>query len=406
MPPLVVKLHKAQSDFRHSPALYRGFVGGRGSGKTWVGAYDLIRRAKRGRTYLVGSPTGVVMGDTTYPTFKARAVEMGVWDASRVRVSPYPTVELTTGATVRFRTAEDPERMRGPNLSGVWLDEASLMHQDAFTISIAALREEGEQGWLSATFTPKGPFHWTYDTFARGRPDTALFRSRTGENPFNPPGFEATLAKQYGPTYARQELGGEFVETEGAEWPAAWFPEEHFAPWWPADGLQLRVVALDPSKGKKTDEGDYSAFVALARDRAGRLWVEADLARRPTTQIVADGCRLFARFAAETGGPLDGFGCEADQFQELLADQFVTATRAVPVPLYKMLTGGVPKEVRIRRLTPYLSQGLFRWRDTPGTRLLVQQLQTFPVGDHDDGPDALEYALRLAIRLWNGKRGR
>jgi hypothetical protein len=34
----------------------------------------------------------------------------------------------------------------------------------------------------------------------------------------------------------------------------------------------------------------------------------------------------------------------------------------------------------------------------------VQQLQDFPLGDHDDGPEALEQALRLMIVLWNGRQ--
>jgi hypothetical protein len=34
---------------------------------------------------------------------------------------------------------------------------------------------------------------------------------------------------------------------------------------------------------------------------------------------------------------------------------------------------------------------------------LIQQMKDFPVGDHDDGPDALEMALRLMIELWNGR---
>lgn len=404
-----VRLHRAQHEFRHSPALYRGFVGGRGSGKSWAGAYDLVRRARPGRTYLVGSPTGVLLGDTTFPTLRAIATDLGVWGGCKMTPYPSATLLLDGGdAAVRFRTAEDPERMRGPNLSGVWLDEASLMPEEAYTVVIACLREAGVQGWLSASFTPKGPHHWTYDVFGTGRPDTALFRARTGENPFNPPGFEATLARQYGPAFARQELGGEFVETEGAEWPAAWFPEALWFRAWPAEGLNLRVVALDPSKGRG-EHGDYSAFVLVARDRAGLLWVEADLDnRRPTTGIVADGLALARRFEAETNGTLDGFGCESDSFQELLADQFVAQSRAagIQIPLYKVTTENKPKEERIRRLTPYLSSGLFRFRDTPGTRLLVQQLRTFPVGTHDDGPDALEYALRLAVKLWNGRHAR
>jgi predicted phage terminase large subunit-like protein len=58
--------------------------------------------------------------------------------------------------------------------------------------------------------------------------------------------------------------------------------------------------------------------------------------------------------------------------------------------------------VRIRRLTPYLSRGNFRWRNTPGTQWLVRQAREFPVGEHDDAIDALEQALRLAIDLSYG----
>jgi len=192
----------------------------------------------------------------------------------------------------------------------------------------------------------------------------------------------------------------------GTEWDAACFPNSiWFDDWPPADDLQLLVIALDPSKGKDAAHGDYSALVALARDRAGGLWVEADLARRPTPRIVTDGIEFARRVQEETGLDLEGFGCESDQFQELLADEFVRQTRAAgfALPMYKMLTGNVPKEVRIRRLSADVTRKNIRFRATPGTRMLVRQLQEFPVADFDDGPDALEYARRLAVRLWNGK---
>jgi hypothetical protein len=31
----------------------------------------------------------------------------------------------------------------------------------------------------------------------------------------------------------------------------------------------------------------------------------------------------------------------------------------------------------------------------------VDQLRDFPVGTHDDGPDALEMAIRLAEEVWH-----
>jgi predicted phage terminase large subunit-like protein len=60
----------------------------------------------------------------------------------------------------------------------------------------------------------------------------------------------------------------------------------------------------------------------------------------------------------------------------------------------------VPKPVRIRRLTPLLARGRLRFKaDSPGARLLVRQLRDFPNADHDDGPDALEMAVRLAMMM-------
>jgi hypothetical protein len=53
--------------------------------------------------------------------------------------------------------------------------------------------------------------------------------------------------------------------------------------------------------------------------------------------------------------------------------------------------------MRIRRLGSYLSKRQLRFLAcSPSTRLLVEQLRDFPCGAHDDGPDALEMAIRLA----------
>ncbi|HEY4759682.1 MAG TPA: hypothetical protein VIH42_03800, partial [Thermoguttaceae bacterium] len=57
-----------------------------------------------------------------------------------------------------------------------------------------------------------------------------------------------------------------------------------------------------------------------------------------------------------------------------------------------------------RRLGPYLSSRHMRFKNgSPGTRLLVEQLKEFPIGDYDDGPDAAEMALRLAAELLAGR---
>jgi len=185
------------------------------------------------------------------------------------------------------------------------------------------------------------------------------------------------------------------VNPDECEWPESYFDETIWFDLWP-EHLTIKTMALDPSKGSDARRGDYSALVMLGVDRQGMLFVEADLARRPTPQIVADGVERFARFRP------DLFGVETNQFQDLLAGQFeeefgrqgLLGTRPWPID------NRVNKLVRIRRLGPYLASRRLRFKsDSPGTRLLVEQLKEFPVGDHDDGPDSLEMAIRLAAEM-------
>lgn len=176
------------------------------------------------------------------------------------------------------------------------------------------------------------------------------------------------------------------------EWPPAYFSDAIWFDSWPAHA-QVRVITLDPSTGSDARRGDYSAFILLAVDVESRLFVEADLARRPTPEIVADGVELCRRFRP------DVLGIEANQFQQLLGEQFAAElARQGLVHLAPLgIDNRVNKQTRIRRLGPLLATGRLRFHATsPGTRKLVEQLQEFPVADHDDGPDALEMAVRLA----------
>ncbi|MGD0899223.1 MAG: hypothetical protein ABR915_15410 [Thermoguttaceae bacterium] len=205
-----------------------------------------------------------------------------------------------------------------------------------------------------------------------------------------------------GRTAFEREKQNSPINSDLCEWPETYLDACGEFDEWPA-GLVVKTMALDPSKGADSHRGDYSALVMLGADRQGTVYVEANLARRPTPQIVADGVELYRRFRP------DVFGVEANQFQDLLAAQFETEFRnqgllgARPWPLENRTN----KQVRIRRLGPYLATHRLRFKArSPGTALLVEQLRQFPIGDHDDGPDALEMALRLAAELLAGRNAR
>lgn len=206
---------------------------------------------------------------------------------------------------------------------------------------------------------------------------------------------------EIGHTAFEREKQGSPVNPEFCEWPDTYFGEHIWFDQWPAD-LTVRTIALDPSKGRDAARGDYSAYVLVGIDSRGVMYVEADIDRRPTPEMVAAGVELCRRF-----GP-DAFGVEANQFQELLCGEFATefARQGIGHIIPAAIHNHTNKLLRIRRLGPRLSRRTLRFlASSPATRLLVDQLRDFPAGAHDDGPDALEMALRLAENVWQSRGG-
>ena len=164
---------------------------------------------------------------------------------------------------------------------------------------------------------------------------------------------------------------------------------------WPA--------AQDPGPGPVQGQGCPQRGL-LGLDQAGAGFVHGPVLRGRS----AAASDAAARGRWRGDGPQfqpHAFAIEVNQFQQLLAAEFTRVAEAqqVLLPLVE-LDNQVNKQVRIRRLGTYLSQRQLRFKSrSAGTALLVQQLQDFPVGDHDDGPDALEQALRVLTDLWNGR---
>jgi len=203
------------------------------------------------------------------------------------------------------------------------------------------------------------------------------------------------MRAESGRTAFEREKQNSPVNPDYCEWPESYFDGSIWFDDWPS-GHVVRTMALDPSKGRDTNRGDYSACVLLQYAEDGTIFVDADLARRPVPEIVESCVEHYKTFRP------DVFGVEINQFQELLCDQFVQtfAREKLPHVVPFPINNNVSKLVRIRRLGRLLAGKKLRFKNgSPPVRLLVEQLKTFPVGDHDDGPDALEMAVRLAEML-------
>jgi hypothetical protein len=194
-----------QGEFLRSPTKFRAFVGGVGSGKTWAGALSVLRMPGGSRG-LVIAPTYPMLRDASLHTFRelARPVIATHHETTM-------TTTLTNGTEILWRSADDPDRLRGPNLGWAWLDEAALMPQLVWDIVLGRLRREPGKAWI--TTTPRGQLNWVYEQFIKlGTHDFHITRCSTEQNTFLPPDFVQTLNARYRGQFQAQEVGGEFVD--------------------------------------------------------------------------------------------------------------------------------------------------------------------------------------------------
>lgn len=157
-------------------------------------------------TGMVVAPTYPMLRDATLRTFLELARRGGVLsDFNKAEM----IATLIDGKRVLFRSADDPDRLRGPNLGWFYLDEAALMSAEAWPIMIGRLRERPGRAW--ATSTPRG-FNWLHAVFVKGGEDYDVIKSSTRDNVYLPTGFLQSLERSYDAEWLAQEVEGDWVD--------------------------------------------------------------------------------------------------------------------------------------------------------------------------------------------------
>lgn len=156
------------------------------------------------------------------------------------------------------------------------------------------------------------------------------------------------------------------------------------------------VVAgfLDPSL-ESGGSADYKAVVTVGWAREEMVFYVLDAFIQKTTLEQT----LRAIFNRHREWPYQLFGVEDNLFQRLLLKEFDIVGRELGVALpVKGVTHRLAKETRVVSLAPLLERGKIRFiRGHSDQERLIEQLLYFPSRSlHDDGPDALEGAVRLA----------
>lgn len=230
------ELNVPQAQFLALPHKFRAFVGGFGSGKTWVGGSSQCKHFWEHPGVHVGyfAPTYAQIRDIYYPTFEEVAHQWGfrsMVNQANHEIHVYRGAEYR--GTIICRSLEKPETIIGFKIARGLMDELDVMKLQKAQLSwrkaIARLRLkfDGLNG-LDVTTTPEG-YKFVYQQWVkavREKPSLAplygMVQASTFENEANlPEDYISSLRESYPPQLIEAYLLGRFVNlNSGSVYPS------------------------------------------------------------------------------------------------------------------------------------------------------------------------------------------
>jgi phage terminase large subunit-like protein len=330
-------------------------LAGRGFGKTRTGAEWVrseVESNRRSRIALV-APTAadardvMVEGESgilaiSPPWFRP------IYEPSKRRIT-WPN-----GAIATVFTADEPERLRGPQHDGAWCDEpASWRYPDAWDMLQFGLRL-GDDPRVVVTGTPK-PVKLIRDLRDRERNGEGVIitRGSTYDNAANlaQPFLDAIKAKYEGTRLGRQELYAEVLDdVPGALWTRGMLEKTRVKV---APDMARVCVAVDPSGGH-TEDNDEQGIVVAGLGVDGHGYTLADL----TCRMTPDGWGRRA-VQAYVDYKADVLVYEVNYGGDMCEHVLMTAAKALGVRHInaKMLRASRGKVVRAEPVAALFEQG-------------------------------------------------
>ena len=241
------------------------FMAGRGAGKTRTAAETLGRWAQdqAGTRWLVSAPT---YGDLTGTCFEGDSGLLNVIPHQLVQKYNSSDVELTlkNGSLIKGISAEKPERFRGPQFHGGWLDEFAAWQyaQEAYDMLMFGMRL-GDRPRIIVSTTPR-PTPTVRSMIANEGKDVVITRASTYANLQNlAPTFRDQILKYEGTALGRQEIHAEVLDAEEQgvikrSWWKLWPANK------PLPAFEIVVMSLDTgyteeTRNEKTGDTDPTA---------------------------------------------------------------------------------------------------------------------------------------------------
>lgn len=358
-------------------------VAGRGFGKTrtaaeWLAEQMVTRPMTR---WAVVSPT---FGDGRDVCMEGESGLLSVLDQSVRSYNRTSTeVVLKNGSRARVYPAITPDRLRGPQFHGAWLDEpASFRYGMTVWETLQPALRLGNTPKIVVTGTPAPvPLMRLFMGMVDG--DTVhLTRGRTYDNADNlPPLLLDQLRRRYeGTRIGRQELEGELLEdVEGALWTYEMatrmrgdVPEE----------MDRIVVSIDPASTAKESSNETGIIVAGRADNRAYILEDCTLKASPL-DWAAKAVAAYHRWEA------DAIVVETNQGGDMIASTIRTVDSKIRIKEVHATRG---KAIRAEPIVSLYEQsrvthcGIFR-------ELEDQMCSWVPTMESPDRLDALVWAL-------------
>ena len=364
-------------------------MAGRGYGKTRTGAEFIRQEIQSGRMKRVAL-IGATASDVRDVMVEGESGLLACCERAGVRATYNPSrrrVQFANGALAYTYSADEPNRLRGPQHDGAWGDEiGAWRYSEAWDQLMFGLRL-GTDPRAIATTTPR-PVKLVRDLLAQeAKGNVAVTRGSTYDNRANlaEAFFSQVITKYEGTTLGRQELMGELVEDiDGALWSRSLI--HHVGPDEVPD-LKKIVVAVDPATtfGEGSDETGI-CVAGIAHD--GMVYVlDAFGLRVSPGEWARMAIGLYRQRQA------DRIVAESNQGGEMVRGTIVNALREGEMrPRIELIHASRGKQVRAEPVVALYEQGKVRHVGSFAT--LEDQMCAFPVAvDHDDQVDALVHAV-------------
>lgn len=302
-------------------------------------------------------------------------------------------LEFPSGSIGTIFTADEPDRLRGPQHTKLWADElAAWRYPEAWDMALLGLRL-GDSPQAIITTTPK-PTALIRELRDRSRLETdplgrvVLTQGSTYDNAANlSPAFLSEIVQRYeGTRMGRQELHAEILEEiEGALWTGAMIEGGRVRE---APALVRRVLAVDPATTHGPDSDETGITVAGKGEDGGYYVLEAE-GLRATPEVW--GSRVLHLYDLHGA---DMIVAETNQGGEMVAAvlRAVCSRTSREVPRITTVHAKKGKVLRAEPVVALYEQG--RVHHVGVFPVLEEQQTAFPVAtDHDDRVDATVYAL-------------